>query len=144
VSHSFVRREVFVAFGSCGVQGNHVKRLNRGDPPPPVLLETIAYDVVPFGAATPLPQVRESANDSALSRDETIDTYRDGRYVATSAARVRNSDSARKPLQIPVRFPAGASSAVLHGTASVAAMPTRLPQAAARTCPSRMCAQACR
>lgn len=95
----------------------YVLRLDRGAPR--VLLETIAYQIVPFGLAGPLPQLRENASDSALSRNETTDLYRGDRYVTTSTVRVRNDNGARKPLEIPVRFAPGTSSRVLRGRASL-------------------------
>jgi hypothetical protein len=83
-----------------------------------VLLSTYAYDVHGFGNARPLPQLRESAHDSALVTVETIDAFSGGRYVPVSSARVRGDTGERKGNAIPVRFAPGTSSAVLTGLVS--------------------------
>jgi hypothetical protein len=84
-----------------------------------VLLSTSGYAVTPAGAAQPLPNLRELAHDSALVSDETIDAYRDGKYVVIGSARIRSDSGARKPNAVPVRFAPGASSAVLSGSVSL-------------------------
>jgi len=83
-----------------------------------VLLSTYAYDVVPSGAARPLPDLRESAHDSALVHIETIDAYRQGTYVSVSSARVRGDTGERKPENVPIRFAPGSSAAQLTGRIS--------------------------
>ncbi|MBC5811324.1 MAG: hypothetical protein GIW95_10825 [Candidatus Eremiobacteraeota bacterium] len=86
---------------------------------PAILLSTVAYQVVPFGSARPLPKLREHAHDSALVTVEAIDEYRDGRYVAVETARLRGDTGERKLNDVPIRFLAGASSAKLSGRASL-------------------------
>lgn len=83
------------------------------------LLDTYAYEVRPIGPAAPLPNLRELAHDSALVSDETIDAYRNGKYVAISTARIRGDNGDRKLNAVPVRFLPGTSSAVLRGNVSL-------------------------
>ena len=83
-----------------------------------VLLGTSGYGVEPVGRAQPLPNLREIAHDSALISDETLDTFRGGKYVAISTARVRSANGARKANRIPIRFAPGTSAATLTGTVS--------------------------
>jgi hypothetical protein len=83
-----------------------------------VLLSTYAFDVHGFGDARPLPQLRESAHDSALVTVETIDAFIGGRYVPLSSTRVRGDTGERKADAIPIRFAPGTSSAVLTGHVS--------------------------
>jgi hypothetical protein len=84
-----------------------------------VLLNTFAYVVSPVGKAQPLPNLRELAHDSALVSDETIDAYRNGKYVVAGSARVRGDNGTRKANALPVRFAPGTSSAVLRGSVSL-------------------------
>jgi len=72
----------------------------------------------PAGHAAPLPNLREIAHDSALVSDETIDAFRDGKYVAIASARIRSDTGARKANAIPVHFAPGTSLAVLSGSVS--------------------------
>jgi hypothetical protein len=83
-----------------------------------VLLSTYAYDVHAVGNAQPLPNLHETAHDSALVSVETTDAFRGANYVAVATARVRGDTGARKPDRIPLRFAPGASSAVLTGRIS--------------------------
>jgi hypothetical protein len=83
-----------------------------------VLLNTYAYAVTPSGKELPLPNLRESAHDSALVSIATTDTYRNGKYVAIDTQRVRGDSGESKPDSVPVRFAPGASSAVLRGRVS--------------------------
>jgi hypothetical protein len=80
-----------------------------------VLLDTYAYSVEPAGAASPLPNLREVAHDSALVSDVTTDAYRNGKYVAVDARRLRGDTGESKPDSVPIRFAPGTSSAVIHG-----------------------------
>jgi hypothetical protein len=80
-----------------------------------VLLDTYAYAVTPSGKQLPLPNLRESAHDSALVSIATTDAYRNGKYVAIDTQRVRGDTGESKPDSVPVRFAPGASSAVLRG-----------------------------
>ena len=82
------------------------------------LLSTYAFGITPVGTATPLPNLRELAHDSALVTDETIDAYRGGKYVSVDSARVRGDTGARKST-LPLRFAPGASSAVVRGAVSL-------------------------
>lgn len=84
-----------------------------------VLLNTFAYEVTPTGAAAPLPNLRELAHDSALVSGETVDAYRNGKYVVVGSARIRGDNGARKANAVPVRFAPGTSSAVLRGSVSL-------------------------
>ncbi len=106
-------------YGSCicGAQNcpYYAIRLTPGKPR--VLLSAFGIDARTAGAATPLPGLVIAAHDSAMIAYETTYAYRNGEYVATAGARVRQSDRARKT-DVPVRFAAGASSAQLHGTVS--------------------------
>ena len=106
-------------YGSCicGAQNcpYYAIRLTPGKPR--VLLSAFGIDARTTGVATPLPGLVILAHDSAMVADETTYAYRDGEYVATASARVRQNDHARKT-DVPVRFAAGASSAQLHGTVS--------------------------
>jgi len=86
---------------------------------PAVLFNTIAIDVKPFGAADPLPKLRSQAHDSALIAIETVAAYNGGKYVNTGSWRVRGDTGERKPLDVPIRFATGASSAQLHGAISI-------------------------
>jgi hypothetical protein len=83
-----------------------------------VLLDTLGYQISPVGRAQPLPNLRELAHDSALISDETVDAFRNGKYVAIGTARIRGDNGARKANQIPVRFAPGTSSATLTGAVS--------------------------
>jgi hypothetical protein len=87
---------------------------------PRVLLQTYGWAVDPFGAEKPLPRLRERAHDSALITYETIDAYRDGKYVRVESARVRGDTNARKLNNVPIRFAPGTSSARLQGNVSLA------------------------
>lgn len=80
-----------------------------------VLLDTYAYSVEPAGAASPLPNLREVAHDSALVSDVTTDAYRNGTYVAVDVRRVRGDTGESKPDTVPIRFAPGTSSAVIRG-----------------------------
>jgi hypothetical protein len=84
-----------------------------------VLLNTFAYEVAPTGPAAPLPNLRELAHDSALVSDETVDAYRNGKYVVVSSARIRGDNGARKANAVPVHFAAGTTSTVLSGSVSL-------------------------
>ena len=92
--------------------------LQLGGSHPDVMLLTYAYDVRAFGTAAPLPNLREHAHDSALISYETVDAFRNGRYAPISVARVRGDTGERKFDNVPVRFAAGASSAILRGSVS--------------------------
>lgn len=102
----------------CGAQNcpYYVLRLDAGTPR--VLYQTIGV-TARVVAASPLPTLVFGAHDSALVHVETVAAYRGGRYVDVSYARVRGDTGARKPNAVPVRFAPGASSAVLHGSASL-------------------------
>jgi hypothetical protein len=92
-------------------------RLTAGKPH--VLLATYAITVHEADRARPLPGLVVDAHDSAMVMAETRFVFRGGTYVAVANDRVRASDHARKPNAVPVRFAAGASSAALHGSASL-------------------------
>ncbi|MBV8644050.1 MAG: hypothetical protein JO225_09060 [Candidatus Eremiobacteraeota bacterium] len=99
----------------CGAQNcpYYVIRLTAGNPR--VLLSTFGISAR-TRAESPLPRIVVDAHDSALVVDETTYAYRDGKYVGVDSVRVRASDNARKPQEVPVRFAAGASSARLSGS----------------------------
>jgi len=59
------------------------------------------------------------AHDSALVTDETRYIYAYGRYQPLRSERIRNTDRARKPDGVAVRFAPGSSTALLHGSASL-------------------------
>lgn len=116
------RKVVLASVESSCICGNvncpfYVLRLGAGNTPA-VLLNTYAYGVTPAGHAAPLPNLREIAHDSALVSDETIDAFRDGKYVAIASARIRSDTGARKANAIPVHFAPGTSLAVLSGSVS--------------------------
>ncbi|HEX3462957.1 MAG TPA: hypothetical protein VHS78_02725 [Candidatus Elarobacter sp.] len=106
-------------YGSCicGAQNCPYYAIRLTARKPRVLLSTFGINVRIAGRATPLPEIVVLAHDSAMVADEMTYAYRDGVYTGIANARVRASDRARKT-DIPVRFPAGASSAALHGTVS--------------------------
>jgi hypothetical protein len=83
-----------------------------------VLLSTYAYDVHAVGNAQPLPDLHETAHDSALVSVETTDAFRGANYIAVATSRVRGDTGATKPDRMPIRFAPGASSAVLTGRIS--------------------------
>ncbi len=83
-----------------------------------VLLHTYAYSVTPSGNEQPLPDLHESAHDSALVSIATTDAYRHGKYVAVDTQRVRGDTGESKPDTIPLRFAPGTSSAVIRGRVS--------------------------
>lgn len=83
-----------------------------------VLLHTYAYSVQPFGKAQPLPDLHETAHDSALVSVTTTDAFRNGRYAAVEVKRVRGDTGESKPDSIAVRFAPGTSSAVVRGRVS--------------------------
>ncbi len=83
-----------------------------------VLLHTYAYSVTPSGKEQPLPNLHESAHDSALVSIATTDAYRNGKYVAIDTQRVRGDTGESKPDNIPLRFALGTSSAVVRGRVS--------------------------
>jgi hypothetical protein len=82
-----------------------------------VLMSTYGYGLSLL-AGTPLPRIVVRGHDSALVSDEETYAYRGGRYVEVGSARVRGDTGARKS-DFAVRFPPGASSAQLHGSASI-------------------------
>jgi hypothetical protein len=102
----------------CGEHNCPIYAIRYGSGSPRGVLATFGYrsDTHP---AKPLPQIVVLGHDSAMVSDEETFAYRDGAYVAVGQARVRSSDNARKPNNAPVRFAPGASSARLHGTASM-------------------------
>jgi hypothetical protein len=83
-----------------------------------VLLDTYAYALTPSGKEVPLPNLHETAHDSALVSIATTDAYRNGKYVSIDTQRVRGDTGESKPGSVPVRFAPGASSAVLRGRVS--------------------------
>ena len=103
----------------CGAQNcpSYAIRLTPGKPR--VLLSVFAIGIHDADHARPLPGLVVDMHDSALIADQTTYAFRGGTYVPIANARVRATDHARKPQAIPVRFAAGASSAQLHGTASL-------------------------
>jgi hypothetical protein len=116
------RKVVLASVQSNCICGNvncpfYVLRLDAGDAPA-VLLNTSAYGLTAVGHAAPLPDLREIAHDSALVSDETIDAFRDGKYVAIASARIRSDNGARKANAVPIRFAPGTSSAPLSGSVS--------------------------
>jgi hypothetical protein len=116
------RKVVLASVQSNCVCGNvncpfYVLRLDAGGAPA-VLLDTSAYGLTTVGHALPLPNLREIAHDSALISDETIDAFRDGKYVAIASARIRGDSGARKANAIPIHFMPGTSSATLTGSVS--------------------------
>jgi hypothetical protein len=116
------RKVVLASVESNCICGNvncpfYVLRLDAGDVPA-VLLNTSAYGLTTVGRALPLPNLREIAHDSALVSDETIDAYRDGKYVAIASARIRGDNGTRKANAIPIHFAPGTSSATLTGSVS--------------------------
>ena len=103
----------------CGAQNcpSYAIRLAPGTPR--VLLTVFAIAVRNADHAQPLPALVVDSHNSAMVVDQTVYAYRGGTYVAGPSARVRQTDRARKPNAIPVRFAPGASSAQLRGTASL-------------------------
>lgn len=103
----------------CGAQNcpYYAIRLTPGRPR--VLLDTYAIDVRDADRAAPLPGLVVDAHDSAMVAAETRFAYRDGAYAATSSGRLRGSDRAYKPDDVPVRFAPGASAAQLSGKAAM-------------------------
>jgi hypothetical protein len=103
----------------CGAQNcpSYAIRLASGGPR--VLLSVFAIAVRNADRAQPLPGLIVDMHDSALVADETTYAFRGGTYVVVASSRVRATDHGHKPNAIPVRFAAGASSAPLHGTASL-------------------------
>jgi len=103
----------------CGAQNcpSYAIRLAPGNAR--VLLSVFAIAVHDADRAQPLPGLIFDTHDSALVAEETTYAFRGGTYVVVASARVRATDRAHKPNAIPVRFAAGASSARLHGTASL-------------------------
>ncbi|HEY4438874.1 MAG TPA: hypothetical protein VGN14_00375, partial [Candidatus Elarobacter sp.] len=93
----------------------YVLRLDGANPK--LLYSNYAYSVVTV-PAVPLASLVLRSHDSALVSDETLVAYRNGRYVEQSYTRVRGDNGARKPDAVPIRFPAGASSTTLAGSAS--------------------------
>jgi hypothetical protein len=101
----------------CGAHNCPVYALRLMAGKPRVLLSTYGYGLSmrPDGA---LPRIVVRGHDSALVIDEETFAFRGDRYVAVASARVRADTGARKS-DVPVRFAPGASSARLHGSASI-------------------------
>jgi hypothetical protein len=87
--------------------------------PPAVLLQTFGYVADTVASGGTLPNLRVTSHDSALISYETDYAYRDGAYAVAASWMVRGDTGARKRVDVPVRFAAGASSATLHGSVSM-------------------------
>ncbi len=103
----------------CGAQNCPYVALRLTPGKPRSLLFAYAIDVHTAGQAAPLPALIVDAHDSAMVIDRTTYAYRNGTYAVVDSARVRASDGARKPNDVPVHFALNASSAPLHGKASI-------------------------
>jgi hypothetical protein len=104
----------------CGAQNCpfYVIRLSPGNPR--VLIDGYGIDERTTDHAKPLPGIVARMHDSAAIAVESRWAYRGDKYVMTDASRLRWQDNARKPAGgVPVRFAPGASSASLHGKASL-------------------------
>jgi len=101
----------------CGAQNCPYYALALGPGKPRVLLTAfgIGASVQPD---TPLPRLVVRAHDSALVSVVETYAYRGGRYTEIQSARLREDTGARKSA-VAVRFPPGASSAQLRGSASL-------------------------
>jgi hypothetical protein len=103
----------------CGAQNCPYLAIRLTPGKPRVLMSTFGIGEREIDRAKPLPALVVAMHDSAMVADETTFAYRNGSYVATDSVRVRQTDHARKPNGIPVRFAAGASSSQLRGSASL-------------------------
>ena len=101
----------------CGAHNCPVYALRLTPGKPRVLMSTYGYGLSTHADAA-LPRIVVRGHDSALVIDEETYAYRGGRYVQVDSARVRGDTGARKSA-IAVRFAPGASSAQLHGSASI-------------------------
>jgi hypothetical protein len=101
----------------CGAHNCPVYALRLTSGKPRVLMSTYGYGLSTHADAA-LPRIVVRGHDSALVIDEETYAYRGGRYVEVGTARVRADTGARKS-DIAVRFAPGASSARLHGSASI-------------------------
>jgi hypothetical protein len=101
----------------CGAQNCPYYALALGAGKPRVLLTTFGIGVSTQPDA-PLPRLVVRAHDSALVSVVDTYAYRGGRYTQVDSARLREDTHARKSA-VAVRFPPGASSTQLHGSASI-------------------------
>jgi len=101
----------------CGEHNCPVYALQLTAGTPHVLMSTFGYGLSTHAAA-PLPRIVVRAHDSALVIDEETYEFRGARYVEVASARVRGDTGARKS-DVAIRFAPGASSARVHGSASI-------------------------
>jgi hypothetical protein len=101
----------------CGAHNCPIYAIELASTKPRLLMSTYGYGLSTRADAT-LPRIIVRGHDSALVIDEETYAYRGGRYVEVGTARVRGDTGARKT-GVAVRFPTGASSARLHGSASI-------------------------
>jgi hypothetical protein len=102
----------------CGAQNCPYYAIRITSGTPRVLLSTFGIAEHNGDQAKPLPSLVVLAHDSAMITDEVTYAYRNGSYVAVSAARIRGDNHGRKPDAVVVHFPPGASSAPLSGAIS--------------------------
>lgn len=105
----------------CGAQNcpYYVVRLSTKAKPPLLVFKTYGIDVRAAGRTGAITDLVVDMHDSALVTDETRYIYAYGKYQPLRSERIRNTDHARKRDGIAVLFAPGASSARLHGTASL-------------------------
>lgn len=92
----------------------------RLDPAGPrFLLSPVAESaVVPVASKGLLPNLQEETPSGGSVSWETIEAYRDGRYVPVASYRENGETGERKRNGVPIRFAPGTSSTLLRGRAS--------------------------